>query len=36
MTKNNFRNILGIHYGTSGWQKKIFFNPNQLNQLSLV
>lgn len=35
MTKNNFRNILGIHYGPVGG-KKFFFNPNQLNQLSLV
>lgn len=35
MTKNNFRDILGIHYGPVGG-KKFFFNPNQLNQLSLV
>lgn len=23
MTKSNFRNIHGIHYGTNGWQENI-------------
>lgn len=30
MTKNNFRNILGIHYGTSGWQEKFSSTPTSL------
>lgn len=30
MTKNNFRNILGIHYGTSGWQNFFSSTPTSL------